>query len=202
MVHWLVATIGHLGYVGIGLLMFFENIILPLPSELIMPLAGFVAARGRLELWGVVAAGFAGELAGAFPWYFLGRSLGRGRVHDWLDRHGKWVLLRKKELDRARRWFEGKGRFAVLLGRLAPGVHSLIGLPAGVARMGILAFLAYSAAGIALWVGGLAWGGYLLGGHFPVLGRLLRPAGYVGAGVVLSVGGWWLVRRRRLKPRR
>ncbi len=202
MSHWLVSTIGHLGYVGIGILMFLENIILPLPSELIMPLSGFVASRGRLGLGGVLLAGFAGELLGAFPWYYLGRSMGRGRVRDWLDRHGKWLLLRRQELDRAQRWFEGKGRFAVFLGRLAPGVHSLIGLPAGMARMPFVPFLLYSALGVAAWVGGLALGGYLLGGHFRELAKILKPAGYLGGGLVVLAAGWWVLRRWRRGRRR
>ncbi len=202
MSHWLVSTIGHLGYVGIGILMFLENIILPLPSELIMPLSGFVASRGRLGLGGVLLAGFAGELLGAFPWYYLGRSMGRGRVRDWLNRHGKWLLLRRQEMDRAQRWFEGKGRFAVFLGRLAPGVHSLIGLPAGMARMPFVPFLLYSALGVAAWVGGLALGGYLLGGHFRQLAGILRPAGYLGGALVVVGLGWWLLRRWRMSHRR
>ncbi|HEX9107450.1 MAG TPA: DedA family protein [Longimicrobiales bacterium] len=202
MSHWLVSTIGHLGYLGIGLLMFLENIILPLPSELIMPLSGFVASRGRLDVGGVLVAGFVGELVGAYPWYFLGRSMGRGRVRDWLDQHGKWLLLRRKELDRAQQWFEGKGRFAVLLGRLVPGVHSLIGVPAGVARMGLVPFTLYSAVGVAVWVGGLGWAGFLLGGHFKALARFLKPAGYAAGGLLLLALVWWLVRRRRRALRR
>ncbi len=202
MTHWLVATIGHLGYLGIGILMFLENIILPLPSELIMPLSGFVASRGRLDFGGVLAAGFIGEFVGAFPWYFLGRSMGRGHLRDWLDRHGKWLLLRRKERERAREWFEGKGRFAVLLGRLAPGVHSLIGLPAGVARMGLLPFMAYSAVGVAAWVAGLGWAGFLLGGHYRVLAKFLKPAAYVAGVLVLAALVWWVVRRRQLAGRR
>ncbi len=200
--HCLVATIGRLGYLGIGILMFLENIILPLPSELIMPLGGFVASRGRLELAGVLVAGFAGELLGALPWYFLGRSMGRGRVRDWLHRHGKWLLLRRQEMDRAQRWFEGKGRLAVLLGRIAPGVHSIVGVPAGVARMGMVPFVVYSAVGIAIWVGGLGYAGYLLGGHYRQLAKSLKPAGYVGAGLLVVGLAWWLVRRWRRSRRR
>lgn len=201
MLDWLVSAISHLGYAGILALMFLENIILPLPSELIMPLAGFVAARGGLELTGVLLAGFAGELAGALPWYFLGRSLGEGRARDWLRAHGRWLLLRPSELERARRWFERQGRLAVLLARLAPGVHPLIGLPAGVARMSLLPFLAFSAAGIALWVGGLGCAGYALGVRYREVSSWLRPIAI--ASLVLLAGGvtWAAVRRRRRRSR-
>ncbi len=197
MLSWLVATITHLGYLGIFGLMFLESIILPLPSELIMPLSGFVSARGGLALPGVFAAGFAGELVGALPWYFLGRSLGEGRVHGWLSRHGQWLLLRRTEIDRARRWFSGRRALAVLLARLAPGVHPLIGVPAGAARMGFTRFLFLSAIGVALWVGGLAWAGYLLGRNFQVIGEYLKPIG-LGLGALALLGvAWFLVHRYR-----
>ncbi len=197
MLHWLGATISHLGYAGIAVLMFLESIILPLPSEIIMPLSGFVAARGRLGLPGVLLAGFAGELVGALPWYFLGRSLGNGHVRDWLSEHGRWLLLRRKELERARRWFAGRRGLSVLLARLAPGVHPLIGVPAGAARMDFPRFLYLSALGIALWVGGLAWAGYLLGAHYRELEEYIRPIG-IGLGALVLLGiAWFVVRRLR-----
>ena len=197
MLPWLVATIAHLGYLGILALMFLESIILPLPSELIMPLSGFVAARGELALPGVLASGFAGELVGALPWYFLGRSLGEGRVRDWLDRHGRCLLLRQREIERARRWFEGRHGLAVLLARLAPGVHSLIGVPAGAVRMRFARFLYLSAIGVALWVGGLAWAGYLLGRHYRMIARYLKPIGLTLGALVLLGIAWFLVHRCR-----
>ncbi len=201
MLHWVISAIAHLGYAGVLALMFLENIILPLPAELIMPLSGFVAARGGLALAGVLLAGFAGELAGALPWYFLGRSLGEGRAREWLRAHGRWLLLRPKELERAHRWFEGRGRLTVLLARLAPGVHPLIGVPAGVARMALLPFLVFSAAGIALWVGGLGMAGYALGAHYGKVGTWLRPVTLASLLLLLG-GGTWLVLRRRRGRRR
>ncbi len=197
MLHWLVSAITHLGYAGIVGLMFLENIILPLPAELIMPLSGFVAARGGLQLAGVLLAGFTGELAGALPWYLLGRSLGEGRARDWLKVHGRWLLLRPSELDRAQRWFEGRGRLAVLLGRLAPGIHPLIGVPAGVARMAPLPFLGFSAAGVALWVGGLGWAGYLMGAHYREVSHWLRPVGIACLLLIVAATAWFVIRRRR-----
>ncbi len=202
MLPWLVATIAHLGYFGILMLMFLESIILPLPSELIMPLSGFVAARGALGMPGVLAAGFAGELAGALPWYFLGRSLGEGHVHEWLSRHGSWLLLRRRELDRARRWFAGRRGVAVLLARLAPGVHPLIGVPAGAARMRFGRFLYLSAIGVALWVGVLAWAGFLLGRHYQLIAEYLKPIGYTLGAIVLLGIGWFLFRRYRRTRKR
>ncbi len=202
MLPWLVATIAHLGYLGILLLMFLESIILPLPSELIMPLSGVVAARGALGMPGVLVAGFAGELVEALPWYFLGRSLGEGHVHEWLSRHGRWLLFRRRELERARRWFAGRHGLAVLLARLAPGVHPLIGVPAGAARMRFARFFSLSAIGVALWVVGLAWTGYLLGRHYRAITQYLKPIGFTLGALVLLAIGWFVVRRRRARQRR
>lgn len=201
MLEWLSRTIEHLGYAGIGVLMFVENIILPLPAEVIMPLAGFVAARGRMDFPLVLASGFAGELLGAMPWYFLGRSLEDGRARTWLDRHGKWLLLRRSELERAHRWFEQKGAIAVFFTHLLPAVHPLIGVPAGVARMRFLPFLLYSAAGVAVWVAGLGWAGYLLGQHFEAVSAYLKPIGYGLGTLTCAAIAWWLWRRHRARRR-
>jgi membrane protein DedA with SNARE-associated domain len=136
-------------------MMLAENVFPPIPSELIMPLAGFVAAKGQLNPVLVVLAGTLGSLLGALPWYYAGRWLGEARVCAFAARHGRWLTLGEKEIGQAIRWFERHGRIAVLVGRLVPTVRTLISLPAGMARMPLLPFLAYSAVGTLAWTAAL-----------------------------------------------
>jgi membrane protein DedA with SNARE-associated domain/uncharacterized membrane protein YkvA (DUF1232 family) len=155
------------------LLMLAENIFPPIPSELIMPLAGFVAARGELNPVLVVLAGTLGSLLGALPWYYAGVWLGEERVCAFAARHGRWLTLDEKEIGQAIRWFERYGKIAVLIGRLVPTVRTLISLPAGMARMPLLPFLAYSSIGTVAWTAALTAAGYLLQSEYE------RVSGYV-----------------------
>jgi membrane protein DedA with SNARE-associated domain len=120
-----------LGYAGVAFLMFLENVFPPIPSELIMPLAGFSAARGEMTLWGVIVAGSVGSVLGQYPLYYLGRAVGPERLHRWADRHGKWLTVSGKDIEKAREWLNRRGPIAVLLCRLVPGVRSLISIPRG-----------------------------------------------------------------------
>src|SRR5438045_1327512 len=106
MLRWIIHLVGSLSYWGVALLMAIENVVLPLPSEVIMPLSGFEASRGRMTLWGVVLAGSLGSALGALPLYWLARVLGEGPVTNWVGRHGKWILLRPKDLRKAKSRFD------------------------------------------------------------------------------------------------
>jgi membrane protein DedA with SNARE-associated domain/uncharacterized membrane protein YkvA (DUF1232 family) len=170
---WITGAVSEGGYPGIVLMMFAENIFPPIPSELIMPLAGFVAAQGQLNPVLVVLAGTLGSVLGALPWYYAGLWLGEQRVCAFAARHGRWLTLGEKEIGQAIRWFERHGRMAVLIGRLVPTVRTLISLPAGMARMPLLPFLAYSSIGTLAWTAALAASGYLLESGYQ------RVAGYV-----------------------
>ena len=143
MAEWIKSFMESLGYLGIGLLMFLENIFPPIPSELIMPLAGFTAAQGRLSFWGAVAAGIVGSVLGQLPLYYLGRLAGEEQLKRWADRYGKWLTVSHEEIERAKGWFDHHGGKAVFLCRLIPGIRSLISIPAGMAKMHLLAFLLY-----------------------------------------------------------
>ncbi len=162
MTEWITRTLTETGYVGVFLLMLAENVFPPIPSELIMPFAGFSAARGHLNPIGVVFAGTLGSLAGALPWYALGRVLGGPRIRRLADRHGRWLTISSDDVERAEAWFASYGRWAVLVGRLVPGVRTLISLPAGMARMNVASFLLYSALGTLVWTALLTAAGYLL----------------------------------------
>jgi membrane protein DedA with SNARE-associated domain len=137
---WLTDVIADGGYLGIVFLMLAENLFPPIPSELIMPLAGFVAAQGEFNVVLVVLAGSLGSMLGALPWYYAGRWVGEARMRAFAARYGRWLTLDEKEIGKATDWFEKHGRVAVLLARLVPTVRTLISLPAGMARMPLVPF--------------------------------------------------------------
>jgi membrane protein DedA with SNARE-associated domain len=174
------------GYAGVFLLMLAENVFPPIPSEMIMPLAGFNAARGDLGIVPVALAGTAGSLLGTLIWYFLGRRIGLERLERWADRGGRWVAVSPRELDHATSWFRRHCGKAVLLGRLLPTVRTLISVPAGITRMRFGRFLLYSTIGTALWTSVLATAGYLLEDHYEQVGAYLNPlANAIIAGIAL-----------------
>ena len=201
MLRTIVRLIGALGYWGIGVLMAVENVVLPIPSELIMPFGGFECAVGRLTLAGTILTGTIGSVIGALPMYAVGRVLGKERVTAWVDRHGKWILLRRRDLERARTRFERHGGRAVLFGQLLPGVRGLISLPAGFARMDIALFVATNLAGTLIWCTVLALLGFLLGVKYPLVHAYVRPVIWIALGGLVAWGTVWLVRRRRAARR-
>jgi membrane protein DedA with SNARE-associated domain len=184
MFDWVVGLVEQTGYIGIALLMLAENVFPPIPSELIMPIAGFVVARGDLSAIGVVAAGTAGSLAGALLWYYVGRSVGCDRLKRWAGRHGRWLTLPPEEVDEAAALFNRHSGKAVLIGRLIPAVRTLISVPAGVAGMTLLPFLAYSTLGTALWTTLLTTAGYLLEEQNRQVGEYLNPLSNVILGLI------------------
>lgn len=184
-----------LGYFGIGLLMFLENLFPPIPSELIMPLAGFNIAKGKMAFLPVIAVGTIGTVLGALPWYYLGRQLDEEKLKKLLDRYGKWLRISARDVDRAKGWFDRSGQFAVLIGRLIPGVRTLISLPAGMAEMPIVPFLLYSTVGTVLWVSLLTYGGYVLGDKYEEIEHLLAPFSKIVLGMILGVALVWLLRK-------
>lgn len=191
MFEWINETIRALGYSGVAVLTFLENLFPPIPSEIIIPLAGFVAARGDMRVWGVIVAGSFGSLVGALVWYEVGRRLGETRLRAWVDRHGKWLTLTARDVDRAQDWFRRHGRTSVLVGRMVPGVRTFVSLPAGFARMPMGAFLVYSAVGTIAWTAALAYAGVALRANYA------RVGDYVGVAtnIVFAVLGIMLVRR-------
>jgi len=191
MLKWIEDTISDLGYVGIVLLMALENVFPPIPSEFIMPLAGFTTTRGDLSFLGVAIAGTIGSVLGAIPLYCLGRWVGMLKLHVWIERYGKWLLLSPGDLERVDAWFDRYGTMAVLIGRLIPGIRSLISIPAGFAGMHFGLFLIYTAIGTSLWSLLLAYAGRLLGRNYYKVGEYLEPIAYVVLGLLV---GWVVVR--------
>lgn len=188
-----------LGLPGIGLLMLLENVFPPIPSELIMPLAGYLSTGGGLSFWGAVVAGSVGSLLGALFWYWVGRKVSEQRLRSWTERHGAWLAMTPDDIDTAKEWFERHGSASVFFGRLVPVVRTLISVPAGFSGMGMVPFLMYSALGTALWTAALAYAGRLLGAGFPRVGDYIGPATWVVVGAALA---WYIVRLVRLKRER
>ncbi|NHZ63348.1 DedA family protein [Massilia genomosp. 1] len=175
MFDFIVQLIAETGYTGVFLLMMFENIFPPLHSELIMPFAGFSASRGELNAIGVVLAGTAGSVAGAMPWYFAGKWIGRERLCAWAGKHGRWLTLSAAELDKALSAFTRHDMPVLIFGRLVPAIRTLISVPAGVAGIALLPFLAYSAGGSLLWVCALTGAGYVLQENFEAVASYVDP---------------------------
>ena len=202
MFEWIVDIISRSGYLGVAFLMFLENVFPPIPSELIMPMAGFAAARGSLSLVPVIIAGVVGSMLGALPWYYAGRLLGAERLQRWADRHGRWLTVSAEDVGAASSWFARHGGAAVLLGRLVPAVRTLISVPAGIARMELLPFLALSALGTLLWTGLLAVAGYLLEAQYATVAGVIDPASKLVVAGIAAAYFYRLVRHRaRALPR-
>jgi membrane protein DedA with SNARE-associated domain len=187
MAKWVISTIQSTGYFGIIFLMFLENVFPPIPSEVIMPLAGYMVAEGRQNLIGVIIAGTVGSVLGALPLYYAGFFLGEERLKAFADRHGRWLTISREDLDRAKNWFDQHGRWAVLICRLVPALRSLISIPAGIARMSLTLFLCYTAIGAVLWTTLLTYAGYLLGAKFEDVDKYLNPASYIVLAAILGM---------------
>lgn len=186
------ATLGSWGAWGIAVGMALESANIPLPSEVILPLGGYLAWRGCLGYWEAVAAGLAGGLAGSLASYLLGRWAGR----PFLEHYGRYLLLRGQELKAADRWFARYGPLAVLVGRLVPGVRTFISLPAGAARMPPGQFLVYSAIGAAPWTAALTWAGMAAGEQWERVGSRAHVIALVIVGVSAVALAVWVWRRR------
>lgn len=201
MVDWITNTVNSLGYWGIGLLMFLENLFPPIPSELIMPLAGFTVARGKLELFPVILAGVVGTVLGALPWYYAGKLLGEEKLKRLADRYGRWLAISSKDIAKATTWFDKHDAQAVFLCRLVPGVRTLISVPAGISGMSLVPFLIYSTLGTVLWVGLLTYTGYLLGSNYHLVENFIDPISKLVLLALIVVPIVWIV-RRKAKQRR
>jgi membrane protein DedA with SNARE-associated domain len=198
---WIIQTITDLGYLGIFLLMLLESIFPPIPSELIIPFAGFSAARGELDFLGVLLAATSGAVVGMIPWYLAGRFFGLERVRFLADRFGRWFTLNAEEIDAATGWFTRFGPVIVFFGRLIPIIRTLISVPAGLARLPALLFFGASALGALLWNITLVGAGYLLNEHYDLVEVVLDPLTIVVLGAVVVLYIYRLVTWRPSRAR-
>ncbi|WP_372833458.1 DedA family protein [Puniceibacterium confluentis] len=182
-----------LGSLGVALLMLLENVFPPIPSELVMPFAGYLSAKGQLSFVAIILMGTLGSVGGAALWYWVGRWTNEDRLRRFISAYGRWLTLTNTDLDRALAWFRRHGAGAVFFGRMVPGVRTLISVPAGLTRMPMLPFLLYSAVGSLLWTTALALAGYLLRSHFDRVADWLNPITNGILLLLLAVYLWRLV---------
>lgn len=197
MLDWITSTINSLGYWGIVLLMFLENVFPPIPSELIMPLAGFTSTQGKLNIAFVIMAGTLGSLLGAVLWYYIGKNVGEKRLKRWADKYGKWLTISSEDIDKSKKWFDKNGGTAVFFGRIIPGVRTFISVPAGLEDMRFVPFLFYSTIGSLLWVGLLTFAGYILGQNYQVIEKFLGPISSLIAIALIVAFAFWVMKRKR-----
>ncbi|MEI7916978.1 MAG: DedA family protein [Methylophilaceae bacterium] len=187
---WIMGIISNMGYSGIILLMAIESACIPLPSEIIMPFAGFLVFKGDMLLWLVALAGAIGCVLGSIPAYYLGMLGGRPLV----EKYGKWVLISAKDLNWADQAFAKHGDIIVFIGRLLPAVRTFIAFPAGVARMPMGKFISFTFVGSFIWCYLLAFAGFMMGEHWESLKVYFHQFHYIiaGAGLIFVI---WYIRR-------
>lgn len=187
MASWIEGIVQSTGVFGIALLMFLENVFPPIPSELIMPLAGYTAATGQANILLVILAGTIGSIAGATFWYAIGRWVGEEGMKRLADRFGRIMTVTREDIDKADDWFDAHGHKAVLIGRLVPTIRTLISIPAGLSEMSWSTFLIYSGIGTAIWTTILALLGYGLGSQYERVGAWLDPVSLGVLGLIVLI---------------
>ncbi|HMJ92895.1 MAG TPA: DedA family protein [Allosphingosinicella sp.] len=175
MADWTIRLIDETGYVGIFLLMLLETIFPPIPSEVIMPIAGVRAANGPLTLWGVILSGTAGAMLGNFFWYAVARVIGIKRFRPLIEKHGRWLTMDWGDIEKAEKLFGRFGPWLVMVGRVLPTIRSIISIPAGALNMRLKTFLIWSTIGTAAWTAMLASAGWGLGRTFRDVEKILGP---------------------------
>ncbi len=192
-------TILSMGYVGIALVMFAENIFPPIPSELVMPFAGWLARDGKMDLVTSMVAGTSGSVAGAIVLYYLGAWANEPIIRRFVRAYGRYWLLTEEDVDRTMAFFARHGGAVTFFGRMIPIIRSLISVPAGMNRMPMVPFLVYTTAGSAIWTAALTIGGWILGENWPQIIGIVNQ--YERAFLVVMVIGAVAWFGRRLVPR-
>ena len=172
---WIIRLVEWGGYWGVAALMLLETVFPPVPSEVIMTVAGVSAARGNMTLEGTILAGTAGAMLGNWFWYWLAIKFGEARMHVFIDKYSRWLTLDWDEVERGERLFEKYGSTIVLVARMIPTLRSLISVPAGLFKMSLWRFLVFSTIGTLGWSAALAGAGYFLGSQFGDVEKWLGP---------------------------
>jgi len=172
---WIIRLVEWAGYWGVAALMLLETVFPPVPSEVIMTVAGVSAARGTMTLEGTILAGTAGAMLGNWFWYRLAIKFGEARMHVFIDKYSRWLTLDWDEVERGERLFAKYGSSIVLIARMIPTLRSLISIPAGLFKMSLRRFLVFSTIGTLGWSAALAGAGYFLGSQFGEVEKWLGP---------------------------
>jgi len=194
---FIVNTIGQLGYPGIVAMMFLESSFFPFPSEVVIPPAGYLASQGKMNLTVVVSCGVLGSILGALFNYWVSLVLGR----PFFERYGRYFLVTEKNLERVDRFFYEHGHISTFIGRLLPGIRQYISLPAGIARMNLLLFVAFTSLGAGLWVLALALVGYMVGNNRELLHTYLHNAALLMVVLSMILAVLYILLRRKIDKR-
>lgn len=199
-VNWVTDVVEALGYAGVAFLVALENVFPPIPSEVVLPLAGFVAGRGDANLIGMVAAATLGSLVGAWALYGISAAIGPDRLHAFVLRYGRWFGVKERDLVRAENWFDRRSGTAVLVGRCVPLIRSVVSIPAGFRRMDPVRFTLFTLIGSLAWNSALIGAGAILGDRWKRVGDVM---GLLQGAVIVAIVGavGYFVWRQFLKPR-
>jgi len=200
LVDWATSVVETLGYGGVAFLVALENLFPPIPSEVVLPLAGFVASGGEASLVGMIIAATIGSMIGALVLYGISAAIGPARLRTLVIRHGRWFGLDEADLDKTEEWFDRRANLAVLLCRCVPLMRSLISIPAGFRRMPLAPFTTFTFLGSAVWNVMLVGAGFLLGEQWH---RVDQPLELLQTAVlvVIALAVAWFVWRRIVRPR-
>lgn len=199
MTDWIISIMEQLGYFGIALLMFLDNVFPPIPSEVIMPSAGFAASKGQLLLSGVIIAGSIGSLVAAALLYLVGRKIPNQSIFNWVDRYGKYLFIKSEDVKKALDWFEKYGHRVVFFGRMVPAVRSVISIPAGMSHMPFWKFMLYSSVGTIIWTTFLACVGYYFGNNIELMQQIFSRVGYVIITIVLILVAYFFYKKSKAR---
>ena len=183
-----------MAYLTIFLAMFLENIIPPIPSEIIMPLGGFFVYQQKLNFYILVFWGLLGTILGSLPWYYLGRLVNEKKISNFLDRRGKYIGITSNDLNKSKSWFDKYGVSLVFWGRLVPGIRTLISVPAGIELMPLKKFLVWTSLGSLIWVILLTYAGYFFGENYQVIETYLDQIKYVVKPIIVLLIIYFLIR--------
>lgn len=196
---WVQDVIESLGYLGVAMLVVIENVFPPIPSEIVLPFAGFVAQRGDASVVLMILAATAGSVIGAWVLYGISAVIGPERLRRFIVRFGRWFGVKEADLDRAEKWFDERAVTAVLVGRCVPLIRSIVSIPAGFRRMNPVTFTVYTAIGSFVWNLALIGAGAILGDRWDVVEGYVGILQWIVVAIILAVVGRFalvLVRRR------
>ena len=188
--------VSNLGYPGIVLAMAAENIFPPIPSEAIMPMAGYLTTTGRFNFWLTILTGVLGSLIGAIVLYYIGVWAGNFAFRSFLDRYGRFFMTTSKDLEAAEKWFEKHGEKSVLFCRMIPIVRSIISIPAGFVKMPLKKFMTFTIIGTAVWTTFLTVVGVVLGENWEKIGPVFKKFDLVVIGLVMISVGYYFFKKR------
>lgn len=195
---WILALLESAGHGGVIFLIALENIFPPIPSEIILPLTGFLVFKGELNFLGVVTASTIGSVLGALFLYYLSYRLGQKRVLRIADKYGKYIGLSKEDIQKSITWFHKHGTKLVLFGRIIPTIRSVVSIPAGIAQMDIKKFIVYTTIGSAIWNTILISVGWTLGEKWQGVQKYTKVLEYA-VWIAIALGIGWLIWRKRKK---